>query len=135
MILVILLSTIFTIARICMHQDNPTKKINTGKTSPPQPYSWQNKQSFFQQIYACLMHTTKNRWWDSTKNKFHLWNVQLHPGYFELWVFHSICHALGCLQEHQPTIIKHSGFHYCFDRSTNWAWQCLNLMSRRGAVL
>ena len=121
LILVILLSTICTIARMCMHQDNPAKTISTGKTSPPQPYYWQTKQSCFQQVNACLMKTTKNRWWAITKNKYRLWNIQLHLGYFEYWVFHSIDMPWSVCKNTKQRKEKYSGFNYFFERSNNWA--------------
>ena len=42
--LMILLTTVCTVVRIYMHWDNPTTKINTGKTSSQQPFSFQNKK-------------------------------------------------------------------------------------------
>ena len=43
-ILMILISTICTIFIICIPYENPTRKINSEKKPPTQPYSFQNKQ-------------------------------------------------------------------------------------------
>ena len=60
-ILMMLLSTIYSIVRICMHSDNKTQKKTRMKYPPPPSY-WQNKQSCFHRVNARLVQLLNTRW-------------------------------------------------------------------------